>query len=187
MREPHRSPDATVTSLVPQTRQPPRRGAAAVQVETAGTLRRASAAALDAMPLVAVAGVSALTGVFGALPEQAVAYNLFDRFVDVANAQPALVAGPLVLFALAEIVWHAVCVTVGGSTPGKRVLGLRVVGPDGRRPGPVRATVHALLRVVSLATLGFGHFAAIPDPARRTLYDRLAGVFVVVDSPGRVK
>lgn len=181
----HRPPGATVTSLVAEPRHPPSPAAAALPIETAGTLRRASAAALDAMPLMAVSAASALAGVFGAWPTETAAYNLFDRFVDVANTHPALLVGPLAFFALAEVVWHAVCVTIGGSTPGKRVLGLRVVGPDGRRPGPIRATVHALLRVVSLATIGFGHFAAIPDPARRTLYDRMAGVYVVVDAPGQ--
>lgn len=181
MPETHSSPDTHLSARVRESPQPPGRATAGVQVETAGTLRRAGAAALDAMPLAAVAGASALAGLFGSMPASTAAYNLFDRFVDVANSQPALLLGPLALFGLAEIVWHAVCVAVGGSTPGKRVLGLRLVGPDGRRPGPVRATVHALLRVVSLATIGFGHLTAIPDPARRTLYDRLAGVFVIVD------
>jgi uncharacterized RDD family membrane protein YckC len=170
---------ATALMRAPEAlRDPP----AAPVVETAGTLRRAGAALLDAMPLAAIAAGAALAGVFGDLPGELGAYNLFDRFIDVVNARPLMVAGPLVTFAVAEVVWHAVCVVLGGSTPGKRVMGLRVVGPTGRRPGPLRAVVHALLRVVSLATLGLGHVAAIPDPARRTLYDRLAGVFVVVDT-----
>ncbi|MEZ4268036.1 MAG: RDD family protein [Myxococcota bacterium] len=174
--------EAIVTSLVAEPRRPPEIGRREVEVETAGTLRRAGAAALDAMPLLVVAGVSALVGLFGSLPDAMGQYNLFDRFIDVANGNPALLLGPLAVFAVAEVAWHAVCVTIGGSTPGKRVLGLRVVGPGGRRPGPIRASIHALLRVVSLATLGFGHLTAIPDPARRTLSDRLAGVFVVVDA-----
>lgn len=160
-----------------------------LEVRTAGVLRRGAAALLDAMPLLALTGAIALAGALGDGAPEPVPYNLFDRFIDLVNQRPLLVIGPLAVFAAAEVLWHAVAVALSGSTPGKRVFGMRLVDGHGRRPGPLRATLHAALRVLSLATLGLGHLTALPDPTQRTLYDRAAGVFVVLDprAPAREK
>ncbi|MCX5196896.1 RDD family protein [Streptomyces sp. NBC_00249] len=64
--------------------------------------------------------------------------------------------------------------TVGtvGFTPGKRILGLRVIGQDGGRLGPVRVLVRTLLLVLVVPAL-------IWDRDGRGLHDRLAGAVQV--------
>ncbi|MET9610627.1 RDD family protein [Streptomyces sp. NPDC006512] len=64
--------------------------------------------------------------------------------------------------------------TVGtvGFTPGKRMLGLRVVGQDGNRLGIVRVVVRTLLLALVIPAL-------IWDRDGRGLHDRLAGAVQV--------
>ncbi|MFF9686175.1 RDD family protein [Streptomyces sp. NPDC014623] len=59
--------------------------------------------------------------------------------------------------------------TVGtvGSTPGKRLLGLRVIGEDGGRLGPVRVVVRSVLLLLVIP-------AIVWDRDSRGLHDRLA-------------
>ncbi|MFI2782351.1 RDD family protein [Streptomyces sp. ALB3] len=59
--------------------------------------------------------------------------------------------------------------TVGtvGSTPGKRLLGLRVIGDDGRRLGVVRVVVRSVLLLLVIPAL-------VWDRDSRGLHDRLA-------------
>lgn len=74
---------------------------------------------------------------------------------------------------------------LAGGTPGKRLLGLRVVGPDGNSPGFFRALVRALGWVLSTPLANFGFFIALFHPRTRTLHDMLSGTFVVEDGPRR--
>lgn len=59
--------------------------------------------------------------------------------------------------------------TVGtiGSTPGKRILGLRVIGEDGERLGVVRVVVRSVLLLLVIP-------AIVWDRDGRGLHDRLA-------------
>jgi hypothetical protein len=62
------------------------------------------------------------------------------------------------LFDMACIfLWHLVepfCLALAGTTPGKAIFRIRVVGPDSRRPGFLRALYRSLL--VYVAGMGFG-------------------------------
>ena len=60
-------------------------------------------------------------------------------------------------------------------TIGERLMGIRVLRPDGRRPGAARAITRAALRYPSVLLLGIGLWASLLDPQGRTLHDRLAG------------
>ncbi|MDA5286365.1 RDD family protein [Streptomyces sp. NPDC054904] len=64
--------------------------------------------------------------------------------------------------------------TVGtvGFTPGKRILGLRVIGQDGNRLGIVRVVVRTLLLALVIPAL-------VWDRDGRGLHDRLAGAVQV--------
>jgi class 3 adenylate cyclase len=67
----------------------------------------------------------------------------------------------------------------GGVTPGKRLLGLRVVAEDG---GPVdgqRALLRAAVSLVSWYSLGLGYLWAFKDPQGRTWHDLIAGTRVI--------
>ena len=161
-----------------------------VALETSGLVRRAIASLLDAVPAITLWGVASLTmlgaGGVSLPPSQ---WNLLDRLVDIFNVNPGLIGWPLVWLTMAMVLWHFLTVAMWGVSPGKRVVGLRLCDNRGRRLGAVRALVHALMRPVTVALLALGPLWALADPERRTLYDRISGVYVATslgaDGPGR--
>lgn len=74
---------------------------------------------------------------------------------------------------------------LGGQTPGKRALGLRVLDERGFRIGFVQAVVRNLVRVVDLlpALYLVGGVSALIDPRGRRLGDLAAGTMVVRERP----
>lgn len=80
----------------------------------------------------------------------------------------------LVLLGIA-LMWHT-----RGGTPGKLLLGIRVV--DARTRGPVsfgQALWRGLACALTLLSLGLGYLWLLLDPKRQTLHDKLAGTLVV--------
>jgi uncharacterized RDD family membrane protein YckC len=86
-----------------------------------------------------------------------------------------ILAGVLILFA----VYHALSHGLAGATLGKRVMGIRVVGPDGARPGLGRSAFRAVAALVSLFALGMGVVLAILTRSGRSFHDLLARTWVV--------
>jgi len=90
------------------------------------------------------------------------------------------------VFALIALVWFT---AFEGSrwqaTPGKQLLGLRVVDDDGLRPGPVRAGLRTAAGLLSWLSLNIGHLMAARGPRYQALHDRIAGTHVVrlTDAP----
>lgn len=70
---------------------------------------------------------------------------------------------------------------LGGQTPGKRAMELRVVSADGAPVGWLASIVRNLLRAVDALPLGygFGLVASLVDPHGRRLGDMVAGTLVV--------
>ena len=66
-----------------------------------------------------------------------------------------------------------------GQTPGKMVIGLRVVDARGRPPGYLRAVGRAAVAAVGTALAGLGLIPIALDPARRAFHDRLLHTRVV--------
>lgn len=67
-----------------------------------------------------------------------------------------------------------------GGTPGKLLLGIRVV--DAKTRGPLsfpRALGRGVACAVTLLTLGLGYLWLMLDPKRQALHDKLAGTLVV--------
>jgi uncharacterized RDD family membrane protein YckC len=87
---------------------------------------------------------------------------------------PALLVVALVAFAYLWL-W----VTLAGATPGMRLAGLRVVGPDGHRPSPGRSAVRSFLVIPSAAFLGLGLLLALFTTSGRSAHDLGAGTWVV--------
>jgi uncharacterized RDD family membrane protein YckC len=89
--------------------------------------------------------------------------------------------GPPALAALAAfIIYHVVQWAVWGRTLGKYLMGIRVVGIDGEKPGPGRSLVRMLGYFFSF----FGGFLLIAfDPRRQGLHDKLAETYVVPETP----
>jgi uncharacterized RDD family membrane protein YckC len=67
-----------------------------------------------------------------------------------------------------------------GATPGSRLLGLRVAGPDGRRPSPGRSAVRAALSIPSFLLLGLGVLLGLFTRSGRALHDFGARTWVVL-------
>ena len=91
------------------------------------------------------------------------------------------VAVPAILVvALVAFVYQWLGITLTGATPGMLATGLRVVGPDGRRPSPGRSAVRALLGLFSAALLGAGLLLALFTRSGRGAHDLGAGTWVVL-------
>ncbi|MFH2055191.1 MAG: RDD family protein [bacterium] len=92
------------------------------------------------------------------------------------------VTDPLCLAFLAVIVLYFVVLEgLFGATLGKRVLGLRVVGEDGREPGLGPALVRNLLRAVDALPVFsiLGMVLILTSPERTRLGDRIADTRVI--------
>jgi uncharacterized RDD family membrane protein YckC len=81
--------------------------------------------------------------------------------------------------ALVAFAYQWLGVTLMGATPGMRLLGLRVVGPDGKRPAPGRSAARALLAIASAVLLGVGLLLALFTRSGRGAHDFAAGTWVV--------
>ena len=93
---------------------------------------------------------------------------------------PALVAQLLAVVALASFAYQTLAHALLGATLGKRLLHLRVVGPDGQRPGPGRSAWRAAAALLGVALLGVGPLLALFTLSGRGLHDLVAGTTVVV-------
>ena len=144
--------------------EPPQRHAAPVE-RPAFVLERAEAVAVDLLILGAMSGT--------------VAYFA----ARVAQVPPVgLISG--VSYMLAFLVGigllYATCFTgTTGQTPGKMLVGLRVVDTRGNPPGAGRALLRSILALLGLAFLGLGAVPIFLDPARRAAHDRLVGTRVI--------
>jgi len=83
----------------------------------------------------------------------------------------ALVLG-LVYAAAFALLWN-------GRTPGRRILGIRLVDQSGLAPTPGRAVTRAVLAVVSFVPFLAGFWLALFDRRGQTLHDKLTQTFVV--------
>lgn len=85
------------------------------------------------------------------------------------------------------LAYFAVAAALGnGKTPGKWLLRLRARRLDGQRMGWMSAFERAGGYTSSAATLGLGFLAAVRDPNRQALHDRIAGTVVVIEGRSRL-
>jgi uncharacterized RDD family membrane protein YckC len=138
---------------------PPRGGV--IELRRGSSLRRATAWAVDALPFaLATAAVASLLGA----------------------ADLALLAPLATVAALASFTYQTLSHWLSGATFGKRLVGLRVVGPDGRAPGPGRSALRSAAAVAGVALLGAGPLLALFTRSGRAVHDWVAGTSVV-DAP----
>ncbi len=102
----------------------------------------------------------------------------------LAVAISSLLLPSMAVFALLALLWFT---AFEGSpwqaTPGKRLLGLRVVDDDGLPPGVVRSALRNAAGLLSWLSLNIGHLLAARGPRHQALHDRIAGVRVVRCDP----
>lgn len=102
-------------------------------------------------------------------------WNVLDQVVDYLHDRPGRAALSAFAGASLAVLWQLVFL---GRTPGRRLLRLNLVDATGRPPRPGRLLAWSVLRLLTCLPAGLGALWAILDPERRTLYDRLAGVWV---------
>ena len=139
------------------------------RVPYAGMATRAVALAIDA-------GLAQVI-VFGAGAVVALVFSLVGGVelgtvakVVAACAWALIVAGYFVFF------W-----ATAGQTPGMRLLGLRVIGPDGASPSLRRSLVRIVGLAAAIVPLCAGFLPVLVDDRRRGLQDFLARTVVVYD------
>ena len=81
--------------------------------------------------------------------------------------------------AVAWLYWAGLHSSPWQATPGKALLGMRVINREGQRITFVQATVRYLATLLSSALLLMGFVMAAFHPRKRTLHDILAGTLVV--------
>lgn len=103
-----------------------------------------------------------------------------EAIATLSDAIAATVFPPLLVVALLALAWFALSeASPWQATPGKRLLGLRVVDAGGARLGLARAAVRHLAGALSWITLNIGHLMALVQPRRQALHDRVAGTHVL--------
>ncbi len=108
---------------------------------------------------------------------------LFNAVAGLSSS--SLVAGDTVIFSvlsiLAQVAYWWVWNTIGWS-PGKRVVGLRIVGEDGAAPGLDRGFRRTVISLLSGMALFAGYLWALWDSRNQTWHDKAGETFVVVAS-----
>lgn len=169
---PYRSPAHEAASADPTRGVPrPKDGAAG---RRAPFFRRVAAFLLD---LLLADFLATLLGSVAAAARAVVDVGMNPALWEGAQRDATLFTAqmaPLLLFA-----YFAYFTAYGGRTPGKMLLGLRVVAADGAPAGPWRCVWRTVCYLASVVTWGLG-FLLAAGPAGRALHDRLAGTRVVV-------
>lgn len=103
----------------------------------------------------------------------------FDGLVEALTRRGSVLQPALALALLAAFAYQWLGLALMGATPGSRLLGLRVAGPDGRRPSPGRSALRAALSLPSFLFLGLGLLLGLFTRSGRALHDFGAGTWVV--------
>jgi resuscitation-promoting factor RpfA len=149
-----------------------------VHVARAETWRRVAAWALDAVPFVAAGFALARRFVREAGAALAPPSGM-DGLLDLLARERVIALSVTATVALALAVYATLAHALGGATLGKRLLRIRVVGPDGAPPSPARSTIRSAFALLSAALLGLGFVLALFTRTGRALHDFLARTWVV--------
>ncbi|MBJ7473098.1 MAG: RDD family protein [Solirubrobacteraceae bacterium] len=120
----------------------------------------AAAAVLFAISTVAISFIVAALGV-----------------ADVTSVEALL--GASAVWAWFVVLYFTICWTTSGQTVGMRMMGLKLVRPDGQSPSVCRSLVRYFGRSLSILLLFGGYLMVLVHPQRRALHDVIAGTYVV--------
>ena len=151
-----------------------------LQPRCAGAIRRYLATLADMLIFVAIS--APLFYPLATTVDWSQAIQDIDRFAQELTA-PSWSSHASGTFGLWIALWWCYF-TVGwglfGATPGKWLVGLRVVDHHGRCPiGPTRALLRLIAYCISSTVLGIGHLMILFRSDNRALHDILAGTRVV--------
>jgi uncharacterized RDD family membrane protein YckC len=100
-----------------------------------------------------------------------------------ANAGVAVGGRAIWLLLVVAVAYYVLCEALTGKTLGKKMVGIRVVGDDGKHLSASAAVVRNLLRLIDAFVFYLvGFLFAVQSPHGQRLGDRVAGTVVVRDS-----
>jgi uncharacterized RDD family membrane protein YckC len=148
-------------------------GAAVEAMDYGGIGARAVAKLLDGL-IIGIPGVLLIIGVIvGTIP-------LIGRNKGPSELGALLMIGGIAVIAFAMVFFQIWCLPKYGGTPGKRIMGLRVVTSDGGRISWGRAIGRVAGEWVNgMIPFWIGYIIAAFDPERRTVHDHIAGTRVI--------
>ncbi len=152
-----------------------------IHARPASLWRRAMATLIDGAILGAIVTgyLWIATAITGTSPN-AVQSSGLDALVQWLKAWSTVLVPGAILSVIISAAYAAVFALLwDGRSPGRALLGLRLVDASGAPPGPARAVVRAVLSVVSFAVLLSGFWVALFDRRGQTLHDKLTSTFVV--------
>lgn len=134
--------------------------------------RRIGAFAIDFVPQIVIAVALALA--------------IGERRSSNGNTTIMLEDGEVLLWLALVALYFFVCEAIWGQSPGKRVLGLVVVGRDGQRAGVGRVAVRNLLRPIdSFPFYLIGLLTMLLTEHKQRVGDLAAGTFVTRSGQGQ--
>lgn len=168
------------------TRRGQRRQAEPIYGSYAGFASRTMAMVIDLLIIIAVFAVaavvldffyrtSALENVVGWTQRWLVDWGLFAPVVDFLLGSTFRLLALLTFAQLYFTLFYAAI----GATPGKYLIGLRVVTQEGRPPRLGAAAIRTLAYAASALPLYLGFLAVLVDNRRRGWHDRIAKTYVV--------
>lgn len=103
---------------------------------------------------------------------------------------PALLISVLLIFFVRiEILYYLVFILViilsiyldgkFGGTPGKLILGLRIVNSEGKYIGIPTASLRYIGKILSYTIIGIGHLFIVWEPKKQALHDKVANSYVI--------
>ena len=169
------APMSTPEHVIDESAHQPRH---TIDVVTAGFFERFAAALVD---LFLPYCFGLLTFFLWPRPEvmESSDWNAIDRFVDGYNADPWLVWAPMLTIATTAFGWHTLHGLKGKETPGRRLLKLRLISSSGQKATGNEVMKHSIARILSVLPFMLGHLWLLADPEKRTLHDRITGLYVV--------
>lgn len=89
---------------------------------------------------------------------------------------------------LLQILYPVITVWKNGATFGKQILGLRIIGVDGKPPTLVQAILRETIgKFISSIVLGLGYLWALWDKDWQAWHDKIAHTYVVTKTPNSGK
>jgi len=103
-----------------------------------------------------------------------------DEVIEALTRYRGVLPPAILVVIVATFVYQWLGIALMGATPGKRLLRLSVVGPDGRRPSFGRSAFRAALSIPSFLLLGMGPLLGLFTRSGRSLHDFGAGTYPVL-------
>jgi uncharacterized RDD family membrane protein YckC len=107
--------------------------------------------------------------------------NILANFPSVYQVLDTLF-GPVtgaIVFPLFILAYHVLFLTFVGQTPGKALIGLRVVRRSGKRLSYLHSLIRTLAYILSALPFGLGFIWVLFDEKRQAWHDKLVGSLVI--------